>query len=118
MAAPPFRAAPAALIVKKPVIVTMKAAIAAHAGMALAAIVALTVIIVWMYVYYHGALGLGPYARPGRAPSREREKERLKKSRFDDPPDSAPPRAETGRPVKGDKKDAEIERLIDTISRS
>lgn len=55
---------------KKPFVARLAAAVAGHAYWSLAAIIVLTLLVVGLYVYYHGFFFLGPYAhkpKGGRA---------------------------------------------------
>ena len=69
--------------------------------MALAVIVVLVILVIGLYVYYHGLLFLGPYAKAGGKGSRGRKK----KDGGSDGGDGSEERA-----------DPETERLIDSIN--
>jgi hypothetical protein len=77
------------------IVARLAATVARHSYAALAAIVALTIIVAALFVYYRGVLFLGPYAKPAGAGSG----------------------AGAGAGGAAAAGDAETERLIDTINR-
>lgn len=104
----PAAAAPAAMRpagpagpAKKSFFAKMAGAVAGHAYMSLAIIVVLVILVIGLYVYYHGFLSLGPYAKHGKGGFR------AAKGKHKDS-DDAEPGAEKGDP--------ETERLIDSIN--
>jgi hypothetical protein len=90
-ASAPARAAPA-----KSIVTRMTSFLAGHAHMTLAIIIVLIVLVIGLFVYYHGLLFLGPYAS---AKAGFKSKERKK----DADEDAA-------------KADPETEKLIATIN--
>jgi hypothetical protein len=87
---------------KKTLVAKMAGAVAGHAYMSLAIIVVLVILVIGIYVYYHGLLFLGPYAKHGKGGFRTAKGGKRKD------PDDADPAAEKGDP--------ETERLIDSIN--
>ncbi len=101
---PPATGAPAlapavATPTRKSFVAKMASSIASHAYMSLAIIIVLAIVIVAMFVYYHGLFFLGPYAK-GAGPRARRKKE-----------------AADDQPASEDAADPETERLIDSINR-
>jgi hypothetical protein len=86
--------------VKKSLVTKMAGAIASHAHASLALIIVLTVLLIGVYIYYHGLFFLGPYARP--------RKSRAAKKRKDDD--------DANQSAQEQKGDLETERLIDSIN--
>jgi len=83
---------------KKSLVGRLAAAVAGHAYLALAAIIVLTLLVIGLYVYYHGLFFLGPYAAPppkGRAKKKDRD---------------------SGAGADEAQGDPETERLIDSIN--
>ena len=92
---------------KKSLVAKLTGAVAGHPRAALAMIAVLAVLLIITYVYYHGFLVFGPYAAPSRG--------------------RAPRRGGGGKPKDGgdkdggdkgaaEKGDAETERLIESIN--
>lgn len=100
----PAAAAPAAMRpagpAKKTFVAKMAGAVAGHAYMSLAIIVVLVILVIGLYVYYHGFLFLGPYAKHGKGGFR------AAKGKRKDSDDAEP----------GAQGDPETERLIDSIN--
>ena len=92
--------APAAHPVKKSLLSATANAVACHSYMSLAIIVILIIMVIGLYVYYHGILGLGPFA--SRGPAARKPGARGKVKEADDKND--------------EKSDPETERLIDSIN--
>ena len=92
---------------KRGIVCKLAGAVSRHGRMCLALIAVLTVLVVGMYVYYHGFLRFGPYcksvARPG-------PRKGAKKSSDD---------GESGTAAgKSDRVAEETEKLIETINQS
>ena len=85
---------------KKPLVAKMAGMVASHAHASLAIIIVLTVLLLGLYIYYHGLFFLGPYARP--------RKSRATKKRKDED--------EADQGAQKQKGDPETERLIDSIN--
>lgn len=105
--AAPLQAAPLAQFArpapaKKSVVAKLASAVAGHAYMSLAVIVVLVILIIGMYVYYHGLLFLGPYASR-KAGFKSKSKGKKGKDKDSDDEDD----------VKGDP---ETEKLIQSIN--
>jgi len=98
-AAAPMAVRPAGPV-KKSLVTKMAGTVASHAHASLALIIVLTVLLIGVYVYYHGLLFLGPYARP--------RKSRASKKRKDDD--------DADQGAQEQKGDPETERLIDSIN--
>lgn len=99
---PALGAAPSKSFVAK-----LAGAVASHAYMSLAIIIVLTILVLAIYVYYHGLLFLGPYASKSGGDRRSKKK---KEGGF---------LAETDAGTVDDSPsgDAETERLIESITR-
>jgi len=101
---PPSQAAPltprAAAAPKKSFVAKLAASVAGHAYMSLAIIIVLLILVIGLYVYYHGLFFLGPYASTKGGPRPKKKKDSGDESGAED--------------AKGDP---ETERLIDSINR-
>lgn len=108
-AAPPQQAAPLGAPAarapgapgKKSFVAKLATSVAGHAYMSLAIIIVLLILVIGLYVYYHGLFFLGPYASAKKGGFRSKKKK--------DPGDES-----SAEEAKGDP---ETERLIDSINR-
>jgi hypothetical protein len=91
--------------VKKSLVAKLAASVAGHAYMSLALIIVLLILVIGLYVYYHGLFFLGPYASAQRSTKGGAKKKGSS---------GASDETDTGD-AKGDP---ETERLIDSINRS
>jgi hypothetical protein len=98
----PAAIAPAA---KKALVARLATMVGNHAYLSLATIVVLTIVLVALYVYYHGFLFLGPYkasaATRGAKAAKKKDARGTGKTNKNQKPEDA--------------EEAEIERLIETI---
>jgi hypothetical protein len=90
---------------RRGVMCKMAGIVSRHGKASLAIIVVLTIIVVWMYVYYHGFLKFGPYSKNvARASKKKKPKGQVEE---DD---------DGGRRSKKDRGDDETEKLIESIN--
>ena len=99
-----FAQAPAAHPVKKSLLSATANAVACNSYVSLAIIVILIIMVIGLYVYYHGILGLGPFA--SRGPAARKPGARGKGQEADEESDKK----------SDEKSDPETERLIDSIN--
>lgn len=81
---------------------------ASNGGTCLAIIIILAVVVIAMYVYYHGLFGIGPYSG-SKSTGDKKAGFRKKKPTDDDAATDSP---------KDERADPQTERLIDTINSS
>jgi len=91
---------------KKSIVAKLATSVAGHAYASLAIIVVLLILVIGLYVYYHGLFFLGPYASAKKGGFRPKKKKGGDDSSAEDAP---------GPSAKGDP---ETERLIDSINRN
>jgi len=77
---PVLATAPATATPKAPLISKMSGSVTAHPQIALAIIVVLVIVVIGMYIYYHGALSVGPFSTPS-----DKSKSNAKSSSDNDP---------------------------------
>lgn len=107
---------PRAPAVRTPAVARVTAVVANHPSLAFALIVALTVLIVCGYVYYHGLFVFGPYCGHGGAGSAGSSSRALKgkaKAFAKSKAKAAPAKAADS---DSDGGDDETERLIETLN--